>query len=100
MMLVIIIAISGYLIGAVGIGMALGARLKIDSLEQEIAERLLLYPETPATRSVVFPGTSVPDASGSVLASAEGSKGDRDEALAPESAEGVSVSTAAGSLLS
>ena len=71
MMLVIIIAISGYLIGAVGIGMALGARLKIDSLEQEIAERLLLYPETPATRSVVFPGTSVPDASGSVLASAE-----------------------------
>ena len=61
MMLVIIIAISGYLIGAVGIGMALGARLRIASLEQEIAEGLLLYPETPATRSVVFSGTSVPD---------------------------------------
>ena len=61
MMLVIIIAISGYLIGAVGIGMALGAGLRIASLEQEIAEGLLLYPETPATRSVVFSGTSVPD---------------------------------------
>ena len=61
MILVIIIAISGYLIGAVGIGMALGARLRIESLEQEIAEGLLLYPETAATRSVVFSGTSVPD---------------------------------------
>ncbi len=50
------------------IGMALGARLKIDSLEKEIAEGLL-YPETPATRSVVFSGTSVPDAAASTLAS-------------------------------
>ena len=60
MMLTIIIATGGYLIGALGIGMALGARLKIDSLEQGIAEGLL-YPETPATPSVVSSGTSVPD---------------------------------------
>ena len=48
-----LIATGGYLIGAIGIGMALGARLRIDSLEKEIAEGLL-YPERPATRSVVF----------------------------------------------
>ena len=62
---VIIIATGGYLIGAIGIGIALGARLKIDSLEKE--KETLLYPETPATRSVVFSGTSVLDAAASTL---------------------------------
>ncbi len=83
-----IIAIGGYLVGVLGIAVALGARLRIASLEQELAQWQCLYQETPATRSISLSATSVPDAAGSVLASADGSGGEEDEALAREGTDG------------
>jgi hypothetical protein len=54
MMLALIIGTAGYLIGALGIAMALGTRLKIASLEQQLAQepwsRLEALPARPARR--------------------------------------------------
>lgn len=76
-----IIVVGGYLMGVLGIAVALGARLRIASLEQELAQWLWLHRAATATGSVVLSRASVPHAVGSVLASADESPGERDQAL-------------------
>ena len=44
-----IIVVGGYLMGVLGIAVALGARLRIASLEQELAQWLWLHRAATAT---------------------------------------------------